>query len=510
VADTVFSDYQTIVPAVWLNDINNLRYGASSSVRGAALLQFMQTTQAAGAAVRDSQSKMREVVSITDFVGADATGATKSTAAMDKAITYLSATGGEIVLPPGNWRIDPLAYSGINGLKIRGSSFGSSLLTVCSTGVGLKLSNCQKFELDNLTVQSEGTAQAIANCTGIQLDTGSGNSLITGVWFQGFSLNGLSLIGTAGVPLSGHKVFHCYGLGNGQFQFYLYYTNDFMIGFNQAGFLGAAAHAQAGYRLENSQAGKMVGNFAWNNAMGCQNLSSNYNDITANRFEESDQYGYYQSGGARTQFLGNTVHTNSQSGTGVYDGAYFTAVTGVLIDGMNTFSFNGTKHANDINIDAGCSQITIGQNDLNNWTASPVRISGGAVSTSTATPMSDCFNSAGQVAAGTTTYLGVNGAKANELDTRKLVRGGRLLEARMYAETDVAPIGAETFTYALMKNGAATSCTFSITGASTVNATSTQNPAVVYSPDDKYSIRLMTSAGAALARHNVSVDWIPY
>lgn len=52
------------IPAAWLNDLNNLRYGASDGTRGAALLQFILSSTAG---VRNAQSKMGEFAHIDDF-----------------------------------------------------------------------------------------------------------------------------------------------------------------------------------------------------------------------------------------------------------------------------------------------------------------------------------------------------------------------------------------------------------------------------------------------------------
>lgn len=62
--DTTFTA-GTIVEAAWLNDVNNLRYGASNPARGAALLQYY--LNATTATARTAQAKMSDFVHIDDF-----------------------------------------------------------------------------------------------------------------------------------------------------------------------------------------------------------------------------------------------------------------------------------------------------------------------------------------------------------------------------------------------------------------------------------------------------------
>jgi hypothetical protein len=62
--DTTFVS-GTIVEAAWLNDLNNLRYGAGNAARGAALLQFIGA--GTGASTTDVQTKLRELPSVTEY-----------------------------------------------------------------------------------------------------------------------------------------------------------------------------------------------------------------------------------------------------------------------------------------------------------------------------------------------------------------------------------------------------------------------------------------------------------
>lgn len=105
---TVYVDFsQPAVNAAWLNDVNNLRYGGSTST-GSALLPFQPT--ATGAAVRTVGSKLQDFVNLTDFTGADPTGATDSTTAINNAL----AVGKPVYLSPGTWKFNANVAGQIN------------------------------------------------------------------------------------------------------------------------------------------------------------------------------------------------------------------------------------------------------------------------------------------------------------------------------------------------------------------------------------------------------------
>ncbi len=76
----------------------------------------------------------------------------------------------------------------------------------------------------------------------------------------------------------------------------------------------------------------------------------------------------------------------------------------------------------------------------------------------------------------------------------------------LYATASTAPVGAETFTYILRKNAAATALTSVTTGAA-VSSNDTTN-SVLCSAGDLLSMSVNTSAGAAPAQHNITVECV--
>lgn len=103
------------------------------------------------------------------------------------------------------------------------------------------------------------------------------------------------------------------------------------------------------------------------------------------------------------------------------------------------------------------------------------------------------------IAAGSTRYLG-SGDHAEFSGDRPIVIGKLGVVLTIYAAASAAPGVGQTFTYALMKNGVATSMTFTISGASATSGQSSSN-SVAVAPTDYIELRVITSAGAAVAKH---------
>lgn len=186
-ADTNFVDQQTTVVAAWLNDINVTVYrllgnssgaggtgGAPATVAdiisnlglsskyaptsgstyyapssgsavyassatlaasgGAALVGYSQG--ASGSVLRTQASKNQEFVSVLDF-GADPTGTTDSTAAIQAAINYFgtggtlsNSAGGLVYFPPGKYLISSQILVDNIGIRLLGASSQSVIILV--------------------------------------------------------------------------------------------------------------------------------------------------------------------------------------------------------------------------------------------------------------------------------------------------------------------------------------------------------------------------------------------
>lgn len=190
-ADTTFVDgdlsLANRIVAAWLNDVNKLRYGASSAARGAALLQFIQA--GTGATVRDAQTKGREQVSVKDF-GALGDGSTNDTANIAKGIAAVLAAGGPaLYFPPGTYNYTGLTIAdGSSNLELRGDRGGLPILAYTpATGDGITFAGqANNFTARNLSMTSPNSSTGAAFKSN-QLSTQPlRNHLYDGVYISGF------------------------------------------------------------------------------------------------------------------------------------------------------------------------------------------------------------------------------------------------------------------------------------------------------------------------------------
>ncbi len=123
-----------------------------------------------------------------------------------------------------------------------------------------------------------------------------------------------------------------------------------------------------------------------------------------------------------------------------------------------------------------------------------------------------CSSDTTTVAAGATSYIGqrtLNATEAVAASFMPFYPSGAVALA-MYCKCTAAPVGAETFTYTLFKNGIATSIAVVITGAAVAGSyialgASLANQ-VTYAPGDSFSVRVVASGGAAVTTHQVAIE----
>lgn len=451
--------------------------------------------------------KLANIVDIVADFGADPTGVALSTTALTNAV---GSGDVRITLPAGTFLINPIIFTGKNNVWIDGAGIEATKIALSGAGTALTFSNCQWLRMTNLSVRVNGTPQAVSGTVGVRLDTGSANAEFERVSFVGFHQDGLQLVGTSGTPLSGNKVENCYFLGNGNRQLYSFNNNDFHISDNQFGRLAGITKAAFGAYLEESSAGNYEANYHWDNGVACAFSSSNYNTVASNRFEESDTNGFIYNGGSQVVFTDNKVHTNSQLSTGAHDGAYFASVDGLIVTDNLAFSFTATTHRWAVNVDTGCTNVTVENNKLKNYAAGfgPVRVVG-SIAIPPNVDQTFSFNSGGTVAAASTVFIGASEAQATETNASTLTtRKGTV--ARMYVGTAVAPGSGQTFTYTLRVNGVDTAMVVTVADTATAGAAWTATPAVLVGPDDAVTVKLVTSAGAAATAHRVAVSVVEY
>ena len=250
---------------------------------------------------------------------------------------------------------------------------------------------------------------------------------------------------------------------------------------------------------------------------------------TGGRVRENGSVGWLMNGGQDVSIIGTGFSTNSRLSPNTYPGILVApgvskwAVVGCRIGNYaSATSFQG----NGIEIQAGASDnFRIVGNDFANAGSGKVGVvNGSTLSSGFANYVIDgnipqgeasnnekrgtismlCTN--GAVAAATTTYIGPNGNSATELDSLMLMgRAGRV--ARIQVNADNPPGAGQSFTYTLRHTGADSPMVAQLTdsGSATFTVANAQN----LNANALFSIKLVTSAGAASARHRVTVSIDP-
>ena len=229
--DTTFQA-GTIVEAAWLNDVNNLRYGAGNSARGAALLQHVP--RGTGAVATTTQRKAQYRIDAFDFMTAaqivDVEAGTLTldvSAALNAffAAVVASRGRGRGHLNGGMYRCNSILTPITTGyLDIEGEGkYGSVLVNYASSGSLLKFSGSS---LPLCAISKMGFLQAVST-TGQLLET-------SGVFR--FDINNVFLNGGAALAaglalLSGTSVYasNLEGIGFTDFGLKLVGGNDYFI-----------------------------------------------------------------------------------------------------------------------------------------------------------------------------------------------------------------------------------------------------------------------------------------
>lgn len=107
-----------------------------------------------------------------------------------------------------------------------------------------------------------------------------------------------------------------------------------------------------------------------------------------------------------------------------------------------------------------------------------------------------------KITGGNTVYIGTF---EDRLDQRVSIPVPEGTCVQLNVRSDTAPGSGESFTYAVMKNGSATSMTITVENTSQEGSTSLNQ--VSCSTGDRISIRLVASAGAATAYHRFSLRY---
>lgn len=185
--DTTFVDRQTPIVADWLNDVNDLRYGASDSARGSALLEYLRPGTVT--VVRTSSSKMGDTLDARD------TGATGSTAdnggtPIENALT-ITPLGRRLNLGIGQYRFDG-GKTAAGPINLNGEGSGAGPGAVLNTHCSQMYANY--LAGDVLYVGPSNYGSVVRD---LQINSGVG---------QKTSGAGLKMVGTAPSVLANYRI----------------------------------------------------------------------------------------------------------------------------------------------------------------------------------------------------------------------------------------------------------------------------------------------------------------
>jgi hypothetical protein len=176
--------------------------------------------------------------------------------------------------------------------------------------------------------------------------------------------------------------------------------------------------------------------------------------------------------------------------------------------GTNFFSSGGYSSFQDILLEDS-SKLTV---SAPNWTAfGTVGYQITETGTAELIPLgseTQYLNSKGTVAAGSTVYIGVDGPSASENES-EFYNSLPKKAFKIKCAVESVPGAGQTFTYTLRVNGVDTAMTGVISGAASFGV-DIPIPASLISIDSKivYSLKLVTSAGAAVTRHRCHMVFI--
>lgn len=457
---------------------------------------YVAPNAAAGAWVRVDTGSLN-----VKWFGARGDGATNDTAAIQAALTAYPQKAWRV--PPGNYPIGNLTVtqgggpgSGSYGGGLYGDGPGVSNLICTAAGDALTLNNCWDFHVEGLTIKTSGVYRAIAGQRGIVTAGNSSNCVFRDLDMLGLDGGALQLIGTSGVQQSGHRVKGLWLQANGGNQFYSKYSNDFIYEDIQAGYYPGTAHAAVGVMLENSSEGLLTGTMLWNNNIGLKELNCQGNRYLGCRTEESDNEGWYSDGSTACLYVGNIVHTNSQTTSGLKDNWYFTNFNRIIVAHNQVRTWNALYSRYGINFDVGDDLILDGNLvrgfDTTNY--GPYRVGGGVTTMDGDDVQRIVLNS---LAAGATKYMGM-GFSALETDVMMAV-WRKLAMLRMTIQNTSAPGAGQSYTHTLRKN--ATTDTAMVATASGDSAFSARafstTPNVLFDEFDAMDVKSVASAGTA-------------
>jgi len=467
----------------------------------------MPLTKATYSMISGSPANLRDFGAVGDGVANDA-------AALQAALNFCKLNKKELFCPAGTYLINTqVTVTSFAGVTIRGEGIANTVFKKTTAGNMLVLDSCQRGGIYNCAFEGSGMTTGDGVVVFSSLGTTVGVMEFVGNQFASFPGRGLLILGTVGNQFSSNLVQDNLFLSNGVLdnvaQHEARYTNDTKWIGNQFGALAfGGPYPPYGCLLFSCSAADYTLNYHWENKVGGYYDGCNYMRYSDNRWETNQNQGALFFNAGFCSLVGNHIHTNSMAGTGVYPGMSMANCYRTTLVGNMYYSFEALIDMQYcLVLDNTCNTITLDSNQFWDYVTGPVSwdVTGfeirfnnniprqfGLDEASTTWVM---FNSKGNIAAGSTVYVGPNGSDANEGFVTVAVP--RTCAARVIRVNSVAAPGAgKTYTYTLYKNGSPTAFTFTSTGAATFSNSATGS--VLYNAGDWLSLKIVTDAGSGV------------
>lgn len=279
------------------------------------------------------------------------------------------ASNGTIILRPGYYRLtEPIRLTGKRQVVIAGSGWNTVLVQSGSCD-GIVFEDCHFCWVQDLVIEFHGRG---ATGSGILFTGSCSSNAVSCCRITGFPESGIRFDGGCEAPMSSNTVRDCHFIANRGTQLASLCNNDFFFLGNQFGTHGLPYEPRPkfGCVLDHSSAGTYTMNYHWGNVTALQvGPGANFNRIENNRVEESSEAGL-RIGAENGEpcweniVIGNTIHTNSESGIGKYNAVEAYNAGDVIFSHNQVFSWdaNTTKHRTGLYLGPGCRSWIITDN----------------------------------------------------------------------------------------------------------------------------------------------------
>ena len=463
---------------------------------------------------RTFANRFADMINVKDF-GAVGDGVADDTAAIQAAIN--AGSFRTVYFPIGVYRTTTEITQGAspNNVRLVGAGEFNTTIKRDTDGHVFNLTNVGFWVLEQLSIQHN---TGLTSGVGIYFGGTSSSNQMTNCLIVNNPGGGASFVGASFfLAQSENKISNCLFLDNGRngvgAQLRMEFTNDFLIAncdFGRQGTMtGYPAH---GVYMLGASNGLYTDCEHWENTRAFETAGAcNYNRITGNRWEESQQENVVLGGtGAYWQITDNVQYSAGKAAIDTYAGFVLAdTVSNGTLQNLTSFSFDPAlyRQTYGLTVAAGVTGWKIGGQKQAHYQLAPF-LSLAAAGANVWTDAMIIGISADNVAAAGTSYITQFGARAgSSLGLTHVPRAGVIVEAGWFSLA--APGAGQSYNYTMYVNGVWSSpvSAFFSSGAGSFGGTSIVN--VLVSANSTITNEIITSATAAVTSHRGYVLIVP-